>query len=432
VFDSLKNLLDAIRLGEDSFLELKEVRFSGKRVSEPRREALADELAAFANRRGGTCVLGVDDSTREIMGIPEERLDLVESFVREICNDSITPPLVADIRRLLLPAASGEDFPVLRIDVPQSLFVHRSPGGYFHRVGSSKREMPPDYLARLFQQRSQVRLIRFDEQAVPRATLDDLQSELVDRFRTPLTGDDRPAFLRKLGMAREDASGTLRPSVAGILTASPHPERWLPSAYVQAVAYRGMGAPGAGDLTGYQLDAKDLTGPLDAQVSEACRFVARNMRVEASKSAGRQDLPQYDMTAVFEALVNAVAHRDYAVGGSKIRLRLFADRLELHTPGGLPNTMTVDSLAFRQSSRNEAITSLLARCPVPDGIPGLETSRATMMDRRGEGVAIILDRSEGLSGRRPLYELLDDSELRLTIFAAAIESSAPGPPAVPK
>ena len=80
--------------------------------------------------------------------------------------------------------------------------------------------------------------------------------------------------------------------------------------------------------------------------------------------------------------------------------------------------MTVDSLPFRQASRNEAITSLLAKCSIPDGIYGLDTSRATMMDRRGEGVAIIMERSERLSGRRPVYEMLDDSELRLTLFAA--------------
>lgn len=426
MFDSPRELLDAIHLGEDSFLELKEVRFSGKRVSDPRRDDLADELAAFANRRGGTCVLGVDDATREVLGIPEVHLDTVERLVQELCNDSIKPPLVVDIKRLLLPAASGEQLPILRIDVPQSLFVHRSPGGYFHRVGSSKREMPPDYLARLFQQRSQVRLIRFDEQAVPQATLDDLESDLVGRFRTAQTTDDRPTLLRKLGMAREDASGVLRPSVAGLLMGSAHPEKWIPNAYIQAVAYRGTGAPGAGDLSAYQLDAKDIVGSLDIQVAAACRFVARNMRVEASKRLGRQDLPQYDMTAIFEAFVNAVAHRDYAMEASKIRLRMFADRLELYSPGGLPNTMTVDSLAFRQASRNETITSLLARCPVPEQIPGLATSRAMMMDRRGEGVAIILERSEELSSKRPVYELPDDSELRLTIFAAELVPDGAG------
>lgn len=269
--------------------------------------------------------------------------------------------------------------------------------------------------------RSQVRLIRFDEQVVPRATLDDLEPELIDRFRTAQTRDDRATLLRKLGMASENPAGELQPSVAGLLLGSSHPESWMPNAYVQAVAYRGTGLTCADDLTGYQLDAKDITGPLDAQVADACRFVARNMRVEASKSVGRRDRPQYDMTAVFEAMVNAVAHRDYAVEGSKIRLRLFADRLELYTPGGLPNTMTVDSLPYRQASRNETITSLLAKCPVPEGLAGLETSRATMMDRRGEGVTLILDRSQRLSGKRPIYELPDESELRLTIFAAGTQ-----------
>ena len=84
--------------------------------------------------------------------------------------------------------------------------------------------------------------------------------------------------------------------------------------------------------------------------------------------------------------------------------------------------MTIDSLEERQASRNETIASLLAKCPVPSDISGVETSRSTLMDRRGEGVSIILDRSERLSGRRPVYELPDESELKLTIFAAAIGS----------
>lgn len=64
--------------------------------------------------------------------------------------------------------------------------------------------------------------------------------------------------------------------------------------------------------------------------------------------------------------MNAVAHRDYSIHGAKIRLRLLADRLEPYSPGAIPNTMTVDSLPYRQAVRNEAITSLLAKCQVPD------------------------------------------------------------------
>lgn len=80
--------------------------------------------------------------------------------------------------------------------------------------------------------------------------------------------------------------------------------------------------------------------------------------------------------------------------------------------------MTVDSILLRQVTRNEAIASLLAKVEVPAGIPGLAGARAKMMERRGEGAPLILRRSEALSGKRPVYATLDDSELLLTIYAA--------------
>jgi len=423
VFDSPDQLLDKIRLGEDSVLECKAMVFAGTKVKGPRPDDVADELAAFANARGGVLVFGVADGSRGVVGIPRDRLEQAERFVRELVSDLIKPPLLPIIEKLELPGLDGQPRPVIKVEVPRSLFVHQSPGGYLYRVGSAKRQMAPDYLARLLQQRSQARLIRFDEQVVADASLGDLDPGLVDRFRTPQTRDDRNTLLRKLGMAVEDDRGELHPSVAGVLLGAKQPEKWLRHAFVQAVAYRGEGVADAADLSGYQLDAKDITGPLDVQVAEACRFVTRNMRVEASKAIGRRDLPQYDMTAVFEAVVNAVAHRDYSVYGSRVRFRMFASRLEIYSPGALPNTMTVDSLALRQASRNEILTSLLAKCPVPAGIGGLETQRSTLMDRRGEGVSIILERSERLSGKRPVYEVLDESELKLTIFAAAIDAA---------
>jgi ATP-dependent DNA helicase RecG len=419
--ETKKDLLDKIRLGEDSLLELKEVRFAGSRVTAPTRDSLGDELAALANTRGGTCVLGVEDGSRKIVGIPLEGLDSVEAFVREICNDSVVPPLVAHIERLTLPTEPGKEVCVLRIDVPKSLFVHKSPGGYLHRIGSSKREMPPDYLARLFQQRSQARLIRFDEQIVPQATLSDLDEPLWHRFRTARSGaEPRDPLLGKLGLARQDEDGVHRPTVAGVLLATKDPRKFLPNAFIQAVAYAGSTAVPASGERAYQLDAADISGPVDRQVVDAWRFVSRNMKTAAIKANGRKDIPQYDLTAVFEALVNAVAHRDYAIHGSKIRLRLFSDRLELASPGALSNTMTVDSLPLRQSARNEVLTSLLARCPVSEDLATLQTDRTAMMDKRGEGVGIILDRSERLSGRRPEYRLVDDAELVLTIWAAQV------------
>ncbi|WP_419946068.1 ATP-binding protein [Candidatus Poriferisodalis sp.] len=422
MFDSRHELSEAIRLGETSLLELKEVRFTGDRIAGPSRDDLADEITAFANSRGGVVVLGVEDKSRDIVGIPADRLDAVVNFVKEICHDSISPPVEQFVLdRLSLPSSSGHMADIVKLEVPPSLFVHRGPGGYWHRAGDSKRVMSPEFLARLFQQRSQTRLIRFDEQIVANARLADLSESLCARFRTTRSDPQDGTFLTKLGMAAVSADGSVVPTVAGVLLGSEAPEQWLPNAFVQAVAYRGNIVTSDATTT-YQQDAADITGPLDRQIIEATRFVLRNMRHPAFKSVGRVDRPQFDIAAVFEALVNAVAHRDYAIYGAKIRLRLFEDRLDLLSPGALVNSLTVDSLRYRQTARNETICSLLTRCPAPDE-PWLTEGRAHFMEKRGEGVPIILDNSTALSGREPEYREIDDAELMLTIFAAHPEGN---------
>lgn len=412
MFETRQELLDKIRLGEDSVLELKAVRFRGKRLEGPDRKDLADELAALANSRGGVCVLGVDDQSREIEGIPLERLDEVEGFVREILTDSITPPLDAWMSKLDLPDSGGDKRPVIRIDVPNSLFVHQSPNGYFRRVGSSKRPIPPEALARLFQQRSQARLIRFDEQAVPGARFEDLDEKLWRRF---LREDDEDplATLRKLRILTTDDDRGECASVAGVLMCSENPQRWFPNARIEAIRYRGNVLDSK-----YQVDREPVTGgPVDEQIRHAVAFADRTMRRGATKDPERIEIPQYSLRAIFEAVVNAAAHRDYSLQRSKIRLFLFDDRLELYSPGGLPNSLTVDSLPLRQATRNELLTSLLGRLPV-DLHSETPVGRRYFIEKRGEGVPIILRESLELSGREPEYRLIDDEELLLTIWSA--------------
>jgi len=403
-----------IIIGEDSAWEFKSVKVSAKRVTAPDAKDMADEIAAAANARGASFLIGVNDHTREIEGIPIGSLDVVETWVRNICNDSINPAVMADIRKISLNDSAGNERMVIRVDVPQSLFVHKSPHGYFYRIGSSKREMSPDYLARLFQQRSQTRLVCFDEQIVPSADVGALKKEMYVRFRSALSPHDDNEFLRKLHFVAMDSTGSWRPTVGGILMASEHPEEFLPSAYVQAICYRGSERNAAD-----QVDAKDIYGPLDIQISEACRFVFKNMRVAAVKIPERVDIPQFAMNAVFEAVVNAVAHRDYSISGSKIRLHLFADRLEIFSPGGLPNTLTIEEIGERQFTRNELICTCLSRCPMAQRFT--DSLRSNIMDRRGEGVPIILAESSKLSGREAAYRLSGDSELKLTIPSVPLD-----------
>lgn len=414
--DIRDDLVRRIGLGEDSALELKRVLLAGHRVTSPGRDEFADELAAFANGRGGTIVLGVDDKTREILGLPLDHIDSVEGWVREVCNDSVKPSIDADIRKLELPDATGHHVPIIRVDVARSLFVHKSPGGYFRRLGSSKREMASEILARLFQERSQSRVIRFDEAPVPGTSLSELDPLLARRFLRD-GADPTDTSLRKLRILADDDDGVPRMTVTGVLLCTHEPQRWMPHAMIQAVSY----ASERKDVN-YQSDARDLVGPLDVQVIEALHFVRRNMLVRATKTTGRVECAQFSDRAIFEALVNAVAHRDYSMAGARVRMHMFGDRIEFCVPGSLANTLTPDSMQLRQYNRNELIVSLLARCPVG---PDEGIGRAYLMDRRGDGVPIILEESKRLSGRAPEYSMVDDSELRLVIWAATGDVVSP-------
>lgn len=139
-----------------------------------------------------------------------------------------------------------------------------------------------------------------------------------------------------------DDEGVLRATVAGVLFCCRSPEEWIPNAGITATRYRGT------DPTTGEVDAQTIGGPLRRQVAEAVAFASRNMAVVAHKIPARAELPQYSPEAIFEAVVNAVAHRDYSMRSSRIRLSLFSDRLEIQSPGGLPNNLTVEAPTGRR------------------------------------------------------------------------------------
>ncbi|MGF1613628.1 MAG: ATP-binding protein [Gammaproteobacteria bacterium] len=412
---NIEHLLEHIRLGEDSTLELKSVVLRpGGKITDPHPDGLSDELAAMGNAAGGLLILGVDDKRRDVVGVPPEQLDRLEAWLTAICTDRIKPPLDVVTRHLALPDQAGQPRPVIVVEVPKSLWVHQSANGYFRRVGHAKRELPPDALARLFQKRSQARLIRFEEQEVPDCTFDDLDALLLRRFVKPEEGD-AAAQLERLHLLHP-RDGRFVPTVAGVLLGTLNPTRWLRNAEIIAVAHSGTH-----NNPDDQIDGLEITGPLDRQIFDALHFVRRNMVTAARKRLGRIDYPQYPLDAVFEAMVNAVAHRDYSLHGQRIRLFMFSDRLEIHSPGALPNTLSLASMTRLSVPRNEILASLFARYyPVDDPALG----KRFLMDRRGFGVEMILRESEKFSGKRPLYEVIDDLELCLTIYAQAMPEAA--------
>ena len=394
-----------LRLGEDSRWEFKEIRFAGNVPKTPSRDDLADEIAAFANTEGGVLLCGVTDAG-DVAGMSREQMDELERLLVEVCTDTVKPP----IRPVVLRRELDEGRPFLLVEIPQGHAQHDSPGGSFHRVGSSKRQMTSDERLRLAQRRGQARFLWFDKQPVPETGFGSLDESLWKPLLSVEGAADPESALEKMGLLTTDENGTTRATVAGVLLCTSSPEEWLPNACIVATFYRGK-ERGLG-----QIDAQTITGPLNRQIAEAVAFALRNMRVGAYKNPARTDLPQYSEAALFEAIVNAVVHRDYSIRGSRIRLSMFADRVEINSPGGLPNNQTIDSMADRQSTRNEGLASVLGRMPVAS-IRG-SGDRQYFMERRGDGVPVIFRETEALSGQIPEYRLIDDSELSLAIPAA--------------
>ncbi len=401
-------ILKQLRLGEDSRWEFKQVEFRGSRPVNPRRDDLADELGAFANAQGGIMLCGITDDGM-IQGLTREQLAALNDLLVEIGTDRLDPPLRIHVHHREI---DGKAF-VLAV-IPRGEARHSRDGQAFIRVGASKRRLNEDESLRLAQNRAQNRYLWFDKQIVPETGFNTLDERLWEPLLSKASAADPRRGLIGLRLLARDEAGIDRATVAGILLCTYSPQDWLPQAMITATHYPGL------DRTSGQLDAREITGPLPLQIKDAVDFVIRNMRVSAHKSPAREDRPQYRKSAVFEAIVNAVAHRDYSIRSRRIRLSMFEDRLEIDSPGALPNGISLEGMEASQSTRNEVVTSVFGRIPVAS-VAGSD-HRVCLMERRGDGVSIIRNETREASGILPEYELIDESSLVLRIPAAKLEA----------
>lgn len=396
-----------VRLGEDSKWEFKQIEFSGDHPKSPRRDDLADEMAAFANANGGILLCGVSDSGT-LRGMSPTQATTLSRVLTEVSTDTVEPALRIDVVKRELDGKI-----IVLVEAPKGNFVHERAGQAFIRVGKTKRTMGRDECLRLAQERAQSRCMWFDQQAVPNTGFETLLERLWVPLISATMADDPQLALTNMRLLTSDEFGVDRATVAGVLLCTDSPEKWLPQATIMATRYRGK------DRSSGQLDAQEIQGSLSSQIADAMKFVARNMRVAARKTPAREDIPQYSLAAVFEAVVNAVVHRDYSMATRRIRLSMFQNRLEIDSPGLLPNGMTIDGMDSSQSTRNEALASVFGRTSVGK-IPG-SRHRRNMMERRGDGVSIILKETHEITGSMPEYKVVDGSNLVLVIPAARLE-----------
>lgn len=405
-----KDILRRLELGEDQKWEFKQVEFADNRPKSPGRNDLADELIAFANSTGGRLLMGVTDAGI-LQGLSRKQMDALDKHLVEVSTDAIRPSLRIEVHHRTL----GDKNLVLVV-VPRGDSLYERDGRSWIRVGATKRRMTGDEPMRLAQRRAQGRHRWFDEQPVAGTGIDTLHPALWGPMLSAEGAKEPERSLAKLALLGTDESGIQCATIAGVLLCTQRPDQWLPNAVITATCYRGT------DRTTGQLDSQEITGSLQQQITDGVNFVVRNMWIGAHKTPARIDIPQYSEKAVFEAIVNAVVHRDYSMRGSRIRLSMFSNRLEVQSPGALPNNLSLNSMALRQATRNDVIASVMSRIGVGD-IRG-SAHRRYFMERRGDGVPAIIRETRELTGRSAEYRLVDDAEVLLRIPSAPRDATS--------
>jgi predicted HTH transcriptional regulator len=421
MYEDVQTLLSEIAAGEDTFLELKEVVFRKNQIliGEAGRAApeIAEVFCSMANTEGGVVVFGVRKDGA-IAGIQLEKRDILEQFVINVGLNNCRPLIEPVLDWLQLPDDNQTLKLCLKVDIAKSqYYVHRTTDGRFlKRVGSHRHPIPPEQLGRLLASRNL--LIPYEECPVLGASIDiidprRIESYYQNRFKRSFSSDGLTLerLLINLKLAVE-VDQRVVPTNLGAILFSEKPEAFLDGAYIDIAAYRGMVANGEAN------DTKRIKGPMPEQIIQVLRYFQTSpliATVSRKEAMGRRDLPAYVDTALQEAVVNAIVHRDYELTGSQIIVRIFSDRIEIQNPGGLHNTLTEESLYIgcQPIRRNQHLAGFMRDFPSP-------ITETSFMEARGEGFLNLVRDSERLSGKRPEIKSIGQA-VKLTIFSRTLD-----------
>lgn len=308
---------------------------------------LVEEIVAFANSEGGEIWLGVDDGGN-IAGLSRS----YEEDVMNLCRTACIPPLQPVYEEFVIDGQR-----VAKITIPRGRDkpYYTSRNRYYIRVGTTKRIASREELLRLFERSG---AIHYDLVEVERATVQDLDLSQIGAYftRYNLSFFSEPEEERLRLMAATDLLGaTGKPTVAGLLVFGLAPERLLPQSGINFAHFVGA------ELSAELIDKQMIGGPLPRQVDNGLAAIKANLRTPSTiEGARRVEGPHYPDRVFRELLVNACVHRNYSLYGANIRVFLFADRLEVISPGRLPNTVTVEKLPVGTSfARNPVLVRLM-------------------------------------------------------------------------
>ena len=374
-------------LGENQYFDRKSARKDDKEI--------AKHISAFANSAGGKLVIGIEDNG-EVTGFKRNGARDIENFERAALT-TCTPTPIVHKDRIPVVNSSGEDDFILVLDVDASTnhsVARMSDGEVFLRQDDKSVKLSREQVYALEYDKGQ-RI--FEDELIEDSSLDDVDHEVLDRYKKILgteVSDDQ--VLRSRRFMRD---GKL--TVAGALLFARDPSAIMPQARVRVLRYDGVKME-----TGERLNItkeRSFCGPLPKVIQDAYELISSMLREFQFLGAdGKfQTVPEYPEFAWFEGLVNAVTHRDYSFRGDYIRVSMFDDRLEIVSPGALPNIVTLDNMRETRYSRNPRI----ARTLVEFG----------WVRELNEGIPRIYSEMQGMLLNAPTYSEPDNAKVKLTL-----------------
>jgi len=342
--------LSQIPLGEDSARQFKADVRNGM--------SLAAEMAAFANSNGGTIFIGVADDG-SLPGLATEDVSRVNQLISNAASQLVRSPLVVQTENVALE--NGRIVIVLTIPKGVDKPYFDKNGVIWLKSGADKRRVnSKEELRRFFQLSAQF----YADELPTKAGIDKLDKL---RFRDFLRDvykweypDSEAAMLqllRNMNLVTEEG----RLNLAAVLMFTEQPEWITPQFVIKAIRYPGNDI----HATDY-FDTEDFAGPLRKVYDDALAFVMRNLhKVQAGRGVNAPGTPEIPASVFEELLVNALVHRDYLVSAA-VRLFIFDNRIEIISPGHLPNNLTVEKIRVGNSNiRNPILVSYVAKGLLP-------------------------------------------------------------------
>ena len=360
-------------------------------------KSTVESISAFANTHGGTIIFGI----RERGGFHAFDIDAktIQSHCAQAARELVEPPQAVEISILRF-----EEKNVVVLDVPEASITDkpcyvkklgRLQGSYI-RTGDGDHKMSPYEIDRFLE--NQHRIARNDISTVVDATIEDLDRTLLSGWLSRVRatsfgrsqGMDDEALMANRRVVAVDNEGVIRPTISGLLALGTYPQAFFPRLNVVFTAYPSARKGEIGVRGERFTDSLSIDGPIPTMVVDSVRAVSRNMRHGAIvKGALREDVPDYPLAAIREAVANALMHRDYSVEacGTPVSIDLYPDRLEVSNPGGLFGSLTVERLGGRgaTASRNQFLSRILEDVPYTD----YDGRVGRVVENRGSGYPTI-------------------------------------------